>query len=217
MLLSPNVRREERVQRLQRRRDVRHGRGTAAGGLESFSIWNSTILRLLQGLAPLLCYIQEYISNWKTLEAAWLISTNKLSSSKNFFLPLWLCTLPKGRAIFSNLDPAESRDFFEFLNDFSTIFCSLPAPYCRGWTHWEIHLSNSRTADDANTAPSETDASESKSPPPLLLLQTANTTFRKPGCCSCSCCFCVLFTAWGNPSWKSPLRDHRVSQWLPSR
>ena len=38
MLLRPTVRREERVQRLQRRRDVRHGRGTAAGGLESFSI-----------------------------------------------------------------------------------------------------------------------------------------------------------------------------------
>ena len=102
MLLSPNVRREERVQRLQRRRDVRHGRGTAAGGLESFSIWNSTILRLLEaaGLAPLLCYIQEYISNWKTLEAAWLISTNKLSSDPALYMqtpPLQDCWNREGQ------------------------------------------------------------------------------------------------------------------------
>ena len=100
MLLSPNVRREERVQRLQRRRDVRHGRGTAAGGLESFSIWNSMILRLLGRLAPLLCYIQEYISNWKTLEAAWLISTNKLSSDPALYMqtpPLQGCWNREGQ------------------------------------------------------------------------------------------------------------------------
>ena len=108
MLLSPNVRREERVQRLQRRRDVRHGRGEAAGGLESFSIWNSMILRLLGRLAPLLCYIQEYISNWKTLEAAWLISTNKLSSDPALYMqtpPLQGCRNREGQGGQSRLPP----------------------------------------------------------------------------------------------------------------
>ena len=40
---------------------------------------------------------------------------------------------------------------------------------------WIRNPDSEELTDDANTAPSETDASESKSPPKLLL-QTANTT-----------------------------------------